>query len=109
MSGAVVVLCTCGDEGEARRIARDLVESKLAACVNILPSVQSIYRWQGQVETAQEIPLLIKTASERFPELQQRIIHLHSYETPEIIALPVSMGSDKYLAWIKESVQVLIE
>lgn len=109
MSGALVVFCTCGEKGEAQRIARDLVESKLAACVNILPSVQSIYRWQGQVETAQEILLLIKTTPERFPELQQRIMHLHSYETPEIIALPVSIGSDKYLAWIQESVQVLIE
>lgn len=90
-------------------MARDLVESKLAACVNVLPSVQSIYRWQGEVETAQEILLLIKTTSDRFPELQQRIIHLHSYETPEIIALPVSMVSDKYLAWIQESVEVLID
>ncbi len=90
-------------------MARDLVESKLAACVNVLPSVQSIYRWQGEVETAQEILLLIKTTSDRFPELQRRIIHLHSYETPEIIALPVSMVSDKYLAWIQESVEVLID
>lgn len=90
-------------------MARDLVESKLAACVNVLPSVQSIYRWQGEVETAQEILLLIKTTSDRFPELQRRIIHLHSYETPEIIALPVSMVSDKYLAWIQESVEIVID
>lgn len=103
MSEAVVVFCTCGDESEAQRIARDLVESRLAACVNILPSVQSIYRWQGRVEVAQEVLLFIKTSAGRFPELQQRIIHLHSYETPEIIALPVSAGLDKYLAWIRES------
>ena len=104
MSDAVVVFCTCSDRGEATRIARDLVESKLAACVNMLPSVNSIYRWQGQIETAQEVLLFIKTAAKRFPELQQRIIHLHSYETPEIIALPVLAGLDKYLAWIQASV-----
>jgi periplasmic divalent cation tolerance protein len=105
MSGVMVVFCTCGDREEAERIARDLVESQLAACVNILPSIQSIYRWQGQVEAAQEILLFVKTTAKRFPELQRRIIHLHSYETPEIIALPVSAGLDKYLAWVEESVQ----
>lgn len=104
MSEASVVLCTCSDEDEARRIARELVEARLAACVNILPTVESIYRWQGQVEEARETLLFIKTTAERIPELQQRIIHLHSYEMPEIIALPVSAGSDKYLAWIKERV-----
>lgn len=104
MSDTMVVFSTCGNEDDARRIARDLVESHLAACVNILHSVESFYRWQGQVETAQELLLFIKTTAERFPELQQRIIHLHSYETPEIIALPVSAGWDKYLTWIQESV-----
>jgi uncharacterized protein involved in tolerance to divalent cations len=104
MSDAVAVFCTCGNEAEAQRIARDLVESRLAACVNILPPIQSVYRWQGELETAQELLLIMKTTAERFPELQRRIIHLHSYETPEIIALPVLAGSDKYLAWIRESV-----
>ena len=104
MSAAVVIFCTCANEEEARRIARDLVESHLAACVNILPSVESIYRWQGQIEIAREVLLFIKSTAERFPELQQRIIHLHSYETPEIIALPVSAGLDKYLAWIEANV-----
>lgn len=104
MNEVVVVLCTCGNEGEARRIAHELVESRLAACVNILSTVESIYRWQDRVETAHETLLFIKTISERLPELQQRIIQLHSYETPEIVALPVFAGSDKYLAWIEESV-----
>jgi periplasmic divalent cation tolerance protein len=104
MSEAVVVFCTCGDSGEAQRIARDLVEARLAACVNILPSIQSVYRWRGEVETAQEVLLFIKTLAARFPELQQRIIHLHSYETPEIIAVPVSAGLDKYLGWIAGNV-----
>lgn len=104
MSDAVAIFCTCRDADEARRIARDLVASRLAACVNILPLVESIYRWQGEVETAQEALLVIKTVRERFPDVQQRILHLHSYDTPEIIALPVSTGLDKYLAWIQESV-----
>lgn len=104
MSDAIVIFCSCSNADEARRIARNLVESRLAACVNILSSIESIYRWQGQVETAQEILLFIKTTAERFPELQERIIHLHSYETPEIVALPVSTGLDKYLAWLRESV-----
>lgn len=104
MNDAVIVFCTCGDEQEARRIANDVVESQLAACVNILPGVESVYRWQGQTETAQEVLLFIKTTTGRFPELQQRVIHLHSYETPEIIAVPISMGLDKYLAWIRENV-----
>lgn len=103
MSDAVVIFCTCGNEDEAHRIARDLVESRLAACVNVLPSIESVYRWQDQLETSQEVLLIIKSTAERFRELQQRIIHLHSYETPEIIALPVTAGSDKYLAWIHES------
>ncbi len=104
MSDAMVIFCTCRDAEEARRIARDLVESRLAACVNILPPMESIYRWRGEIEAAQEVLLLIKTMRERFPALQQRIIHLHSYDTPEIIALPIADGLEKYLAWIRDSV-----
>lgn len=104
MSDALAIFCTCSNADEARRIARDLVASRLAACVNILPLVESIYRWQGEVETAQEALLVIKTVRERFPDVQQRILHLHSYDTPEIIALPVATGLEKYLAWIQECV-----
>lgn len=103
MNEAVVIFCACRDVEEARRIARDLVESRLAACVNLLPLVESIYRWQNQIETAQEALLVIKTMRDRFPDLQQRIIQLHSYETPEIIAVSVEAGLEKYLAWIRES------
>jgi periplasmic divalent cation tolerance protein len=104
MSDAVVIFCTCRDKDEARRIARDLVEARFAACVNIVPSVESIYRWQGDVEAAEEALLVIKTVRERLPGLQERILHLHSYDTPEIIALPVAEGLEKYLAWLRESV-----
>jgi len=107
VSDAVAIFCTCRDADEARRIARDLVETRLAACVNILAPVESIYRWQGEIETAQEALLVIKTIRERFPDVQQRILHLHSYDTPEIIALPVAEGLEKYLAWIRESVSGL--
>lgn len=104
MSDAIVIFCTCRHAEEARRIAHELVKCRLAACVNILPSIESIYRWQGQVESAHEVLLLIKTLRERFSELQERVIHLHSYETPEIIAVPIAEGLEKYLAWIGENV-----
>jgi periplasmic divalent cation tolerance protein len=100
----MAIFCTCRDADEARRIARDLVEARLAACVNILLLVESIYRWQGEIETAQEALLVIKTVRERFSDVQQRILHLHSYDTPEIIAFSVAEGLEKYLAWIRESV-----
>ncbi len=104
MTKAVVVLCTCGTQQEALRIARSLVEARLAACVNVLPAVQSIYRWQGKVENADEVLLLIKSTRERYLPLRDRILELHSYETPEVIVLPIVYGSDKYLAWLREQV-----
>ncbi|MBV8549729.1 MAG: divalent-cation tolerance protein CutA [Acidobacteriaceae bacterium] len=104
MTDSMVVLCTCGNVGEAERIAAALVEERFAACVNILPPIRSLYRWKGNVETAEEMPLLIKTTGERFPALQQRILQLHSYEVPEIIALPIVAGLEKYLVWLREQV-----
>lgn len=104
MTDAVLVLCTCGSESDALRIANALVEDRLAACVNILPGLQSVYRWQNNIETAQEVLLLIKTTAGRFPALRERILDLHPYDTPEILTLPVADGSDKYLAWIREQV-----
>jgi periplasmic divalent cation tolerance protein len=102
MNNLIVLLCTCGSEEEGLRIAERLVESKLAACVNLLEGVRSVYRWQGKVETSQEVLLLIKSVAERFEEIQARITELHSYDTPEIIALPIIAGSEKYLAWIRQ-------
>jgi periplasmic divalent cation tolerance protein len=104
MSGFLVVFCTCADEQEARRIAKALVEGRLAACVNVLPRVQSVYRWQGEVKLESEYLLLIKTTEERFAALRDSIAELHSYEVPELLALSVWGGSDKYLAWIQGSV-----
>jgi periplasmic divalent cation tolerance protein len=79
------------------------VIKKLAACANILPSVQSIYRWKGKVETAREVLLLIKTTAARLPQLEKEVKRLHSYEVPEFIALSISAGSSDYLNWIQQN------
>lgn len=104
MLETVVVLCSCSDSEAARRIANALVEQRLAACVSILPTVESVYRWQEKIESASEALLLIKTTSESFPALRKKILELHSYDTPEIIALPVVAGLEKYLRWLGEQV-----
>ncbi len=99
-----VVLCTFPSADKAAEIARVLVEEKLCACVNILPGVRSIYRWQGEVSDDSEVLALIKTTSERFPPLADRLRSLHPYEVPEIIALDVADGHAPYLAWVASSV-----
>jgi periplasmic divalent cation tolerance protein len=97
-----VVLVTCANAAEATRIARAVVEGRLAACVNILPgAVTSIYRWKGKVESARERLLLIKTSRKRLTKLQAAVERLHSYELPEFIALPIAAGSRAYLAWLE--------
>lgn len=96
----LLVLTNCPDEAVANTIALAVVEEKLAACVNILPRVQSVYRWQGSVESATEIPLLIKTSAAAYPALERRIAELHPYELPEIIALPIAHGLPAYLNWL---------
>lgn len=98
----IVVLVTCGSEEEAERIARSLVNERLAACVNLLPPIRSIYRWEGKVCDEREWLLIIKTQAERFRQLEHRIRSLHSYSVPEIISLPILEGSSPYLAWVKE-------
>lgn len=100
MEETQLVITNCPDEETANAIALAVVEEKLAACVNILPRVQSIYRWQGSVESAAEIPLLIKATTRNYPALEARIKALHPYEVPEIIALPVSRGLPAYLNWV---------
>jgi len=96
----LVVLSTAGSSEEAERIARSLVEQRVAACVNIVPQIRSIYRWQGKVEDASEWLLVIKTNSERLAAVRDAIMQLHSYELPECIALPITGGSGTYLDWL---------
>ena len=105
MSQPIVILCTCSNEEEAVRLAEALVGENLAACVNILPGLVSVYRWQGKVETAAEHLLLIKSTQHRFADLESRIRQLHSYDTPEIVALSICAGSEKYLNWLQGQVQ----
>ena len=96
----LLVITNCPDEETANAIALALVEAKLAACVNILPRVQSLYRWQGVVESATEIPLFIKTSADRYAALEAAIRELHPQAIPEIIALPVTDGLPAYLNWV---------
>jgi len=105
MTDKLIVLCTAGSEDEARKIARHLVEQRFAACVNIVPRVESIYRWQGKLESSGEWLLLIKTTVERFPAVRDAIRDLHSYELPECIAISIEDGSSGYLEWIAQSVK----
>lgn len=95
-----VVLCNCPDEACADRLAKGLIEARLAACVNRLAPVQSMYRWNERIEIATEVPLLIKTTAARYPEVQDWLAAEHPYEVPEIIALPLATGLPAYLAWV---------
>ncbi len=99
MSEYIVVLTTCPDEASAARIAGELLESRLAACVSRQP-VRSTYRWQGRIEDEPEVLLVIKTLGSRFADLEMRLKSLHPYDVPEIIALPVAAGSAAYLSWL---------
>ena len=103
---ALVCLCTCPDAEIANRIADALVSERLAACVNIVPGVRSVYRWQGRVEHVDEMQLLIKTVRERCDALVARIVELHPYELPEVIAVEVAGGLAAYLGWIDEQTHV---
>jgi periplasmic divalent cation tolerance protein len=94
---SIVVLVTAGSEEEARKIAGLLVKEKKAACVNIVPGVDSLFRWKGKIDSACESLLLVKTRASRFPEIISLVKEIHSYEVPEIIALPITGGSEDYL------------
>ncbi len=100
-TGYSVVLVTAASQAEATAIATILIEEKLAACVNMFP-VQSIYQWQGRIQQESEFQLIIKTNLAKFSELSSRIQEIHSYEVPEIIALPIVSGSESYLAWLSD-------
>ncbi|QQS53953.1 MAG: divalent-cation tolerance protein CutA [Candidatus Competibacteraceae bacterium] len=99
-SQPLVVFCSCPDQASAERIAATVVEERLAACVNILPGLTSVYRWREQVQRDTELLLLLKTQGAVYSLLEARIRELHPYDVPEVIALPVRMGSSAYLDWI---------
>jgi periplasmic divalent cation tolerance protein len=100
MTDAVVVLVTAPTPDRAAEIARAVVEERLAACGNVVPGLRSIYRWEGKVQDDEEALLLLKTTRDRFEALRERVLALHPYDVPEVIALPVEAGSAAYLGWI---------
>jgi periplasmic divalent cation tolerance protein len=104
MTDKKLVLTTASSSDEARKIARALVELRLAACVNILPQIESVYRWKGKVEEAQEWLLIIKTTAAGFERVRDVIRELHSYQLPECVCVSIEDGSPEYLEWIGESV-----
>ena|SRR5579859_6004426 len=97
---AILILCTCPDDASADRIAAALVEDRLAACVNRVGGVVSTYRWKGSVQRDSEVLLLIKSTRERYPALRDAIVAAHPYELPEVIAVDIALGLDRYLAWL---------
>jgi len=101
----IVVLITAGSVEEGKKIASALVGEGLAACVNIVPQVNSIYRWAGEVREDQEVLLIAKSRKEIFERLAKRVKELHSYDVPEVIALPIAVGDEDYLAWIDKEVK----
>ncbi len=104
MSGqALLVLSTFPDADTARRVGRELVEKHCAACANILPGVESVYRWKGKVEEAKETLVLFKTSADRYQALETTLRELHPYDVPEIIALPIEEGLAEYLRWVSEN------
>jgi periplasmic divalent cation tolerance protein len=105
MSDPIVVLVTCGSEEEALKIANALVEDHLAACVNLVSPIRSIYRWEGKIWDEKEWLLIIKTQKQRFEPLEKKVKSLHSYSVPEIISLPIREGSSAYLKWIGENTE----
>jgi len=100
----MVVFMTASSKDEARQLAEMLVEQRLAACVQIIPELESVYRWQGKIERQAEVLLIAKTVSGKFAELETQVRAVHSYETPEIVAFPLTDGSRPYLEWLSESV-----
>jgi periplasmic divalent cation tolerance protein len=105
MTDKIVILSTCADEAEAERLARLLVDSRLAACVSVIPGVRSYYRWKGAVESAGEFLLVIKSERSLFPPLCALLEKSHSYEVPEVLALQVADGAANYMAWLDANLE----
>ncbi len=104
MSEVLLVLTNAPDRATAERLAEALVTDRVAACVNILPGCTSVYRWQGKLERAEEVPLLIKTTRDAYARLEAELRKLHPYEVPEIVALPVTAGLPAYLVWVQQEI-----
>jgi periplasmic divalent cation tolerance protein len=104
MTDKVIVFSTCASQEEAKRIARGLVEERLAACVNIIDGIESIYSWQGKVEESKEVMLVVKSRRDLLGRLQERLASMHSYEVPEAIAIPVVDGLPAYLEWLDREI-----
>lgn len=100
MTDKIVVLSTCASAEEAGRIAHQLIDTRLAACVNIVPGIRSVYRWNGAIENAEEVLLVIKSSRPLFDDLRSEIGRLHSYQTPEVLALPIVDAAEPYLVWL---------
>ena len=104
MTEKILVLSKCGSEEEARRVARALVEARVAACVNIVPGIQSAYHWQGAIQEDSEWMLIIKSTRALFDSLAAELRRIHSYQVPEVLAIPVVDGDQDYLAWIDREI-----
>ncbi|MGH8718498.1 MAG: divalent-cation tolerance protein CutA [Burkholderiales bacterium] len=103
----LIVLTNLPDRESAKKLAQHMIEQRLAACVNVLAECTSLYRWQGKIEIAHEVPVLIKTSAERYAEVERAILSQHPYELPEIVAVPVAAGLAQYLAWVENETCVL--
>jgi periplasmic divalent cation tolerance protein len=106
MTDEIVILSTCASEEEAEKLARLLVDRRLAACVNVVPRVRSYYRWKGDLETADECMLVIKSSRELFTAVSQALQEAHSYEVPEVLAVPIVDGSVNYLSWLRSNLRI---
>ncbi|MCX6180742.1 MAG: divalent-cation tolerance protein CutA [Bacteroidetes bacterium] len=105
MTDYIMVYIVCSSDAEANNIGKLLVEKRLAACVNIFPAMQSMYWWEGKIQTSKEVSLFAKTTSLKFEEIKNTVLEVHSYDCPCVIAIPVSAGEENYLKWIGREVQ----
>lgn len=105
MTDKILVLTTCAAEADAERLARALLDARLAACVNVVPGVRSFYHWKGDIESAAEFMLIVKTSRDLFPALCVEVEKLHPYEVPELLALPVLAGAENYLSWLQANLR----
>ena len=106
MSDELIVFVTTPNSDEASRIAEALVSERLAACVNLVAAIESVYRWEGKVTRDREALMIIKTTRDRYAELERRVKELHSYSTPEVVALRIDRGSEQYLNWLRDSTAI---